>query len=53
MTGLANLPDVRPLLEPVGESSSQVPVSVMVVEEETEEEAGKGAAPSMGGAAPS
>jgi hypothetical protein len=45
-TGLGDLPDIRPLLEPVGGSSCSV-----VVVEETEEEVEKEAGPSMGGAA--
>jgi hypothetical protein len=44
-TGLGDLPDIRPLLEPVGGSSSSV-----VVVEKTEEEAEKEAGPSTGGA---
>jgi hypothetical protein len=55
-TRLADLPDVRPYLESVRGSSSQVsglvPVTV-VEEEETEERAGEEAAPSMGGVTPS
>jgi hypothetical protein len=45
-TGLGDLPDIRPLLDPVGGSSSSV-----VVVEETEEEVEKEAGPSTGGAA--
>jgi hypothetical protein len=44
-TGLGNLPDIRPLLEPVEGSSSSV-----VVVEETDEEEEKEAGPSTGGA---
>jgi hypothetical protein len=54
-TSLADLPDVRPFLEPIGGSTSQVsglaPVTVEV--EEELEEVGAGAGPSTGGAAPS
>jgi hypothetical protein len=53
--GLADLPDVRPFLEPVGGSTSQAsglaPVTVEV--EEEMEEAGEEAGPSTGGAASS
>jgi hypothetical protein len=45
VTGLGDLPDIRPLLEPVGGSSSLV-----VVVEETDEEEEKEAGPSTGGA---
>jgi hypothetical protein len=49
-TGLGDLPNIRPLLEPVGGSSSSV-VVVEETEEEVEKEAEKEAGPSTGGAA--
>jgi hypothetical protein len=53
-TGLADLPDVRPFLEPIGGSTSQASVLAPVtVEVEEPEEVGAGAGPSMGGAASS
>jgi hypothetical protein len=54
-TGLADLPDMRPFLEPIGGSTSQAsglaPVTVEV--EEELEEVGFGVGPSTGGAASS
>jgi hypothetical protein len=54
-TGLVNLPDVRPFLEPVGGSTSQASglASVSVEVEEEPEEVGAGAGPSTGGVASS
>jgi hypothetical protein len=50
--GLADLPDVRPFLKPIGGSTSQVsglaPVTIEV--EEEPKEVGAGAVPSTGGA---
>jgi hypothetical protein len=46
-TGLRDLPDIRPLLEPIGGASS----SVVVVEEPEGKKAEKETGPSMGGAA--
>jgi hypothetical protein len=52
-TGLADLPDVRPFLEPIGGSTSQTSrlASVSVEVEEEPEEVGARAGPSTGGAA--
>jgi hypothetical protein len=54
-TGLADLPDVRPFLEPIwwltSQASGLAPVTIEV--EEVPEEAGASAGPSMGGAASS
>jgi hypothetical protein len=53
-TGLADLPDVRPFLEPIGESTSQASrLAPVTIEVEESEEAGAGAGPSIGGAASS
>jgi hypothetical protein len=54
-TGLADLPDVHPFLEPIGGSTSQASrlASVSVEVEEEPEEVGPGADPSTGGAASS
>jgi hypothetical protein len=55
VTGLADLPDVRPFLEPIGGSTSQASrlASVSIEVEEEPEEVGAGAGPSTGGAASS
>jgi hypothetical protein len=54
-TGLADLPDVRPFLEPIGGSTSQASGSASVLVEVVEEpeEVGAGAGPSARGAASS
>jgi hypothetical protein len=50
-TGLGDLPDIRPLLEPIRGSSSSVVVVEESEEEEKEKETEKETGPSTGGAA--